>query len=234
MNLLQIVQKFCQRTHLSVPTSVYGSSDQQVVQIQGLLEEIGIDLNSRFALQPMQFSITHTTIASDDQGDMASIAPGYGSLKNFTIWDRTRILPVLGPLSGIEWQALLALFVNGPYYQFRILDNHLMVNPNPPAGETWAFEYISDNWIKNGATYKQFFTADDDVPLINPALLIVGLRAWWKMEKGLDYAELMRMYESMAKDVANKDGGKPMLSMDNGDKQWPRPGIWVAPGSWGV
>ena len=234
LTLLQIVQSFCERTNLTVPTTVYGSTDTQVVQIKALLEEIGIDINSRFNLQPMAFAVTHTTTAAQDQGAMSTLAPGYGSLKNFTIWDRDRILPVLGPLSAVDWEALLAMFVNGPYYQFRILNDHLLVNPVPPAGETWAFEYQSENWIVNGSTYKQFFTDDTDVPLINPSLLIIGLRAWWKMEKGLDYAELMRMYEAMCKDMANKDGGKPVLKLDNGMERWPRPGIWVAPGSWSV
>jgi hypothetical protein len=134
----------------------------------------------------------------------------------------------------VQWQALLAMFINGPYYQFRILGNHLLVNPTPPAGETWAFEYRSKNWIINGSTYKEYFTADADVPLINESLLLMGLRAWWKKEKGLDYAEDMRMYEAQAKDVANRDGGKPVLKMDDSMERWPRPGIWVSPGSWSV
>lgn len=234
MSLLTIVQRFCERTNLSVPTTVYGSTDNQVVQIKALLEEIGIDLNSRFSWNRTQFSITHTTLAAQDQGSMDTIAPGWGSLKNFTIWDRDRILPVLGPLTGIEWQALLAMFINGPYYQFRILNNRLLVNPTPPAGETWAFEYESKNWIVNGSTYKEYFTADDDEPVLPQSLLLMGLRAWWKKEKGLDYAEDMRMYEAMAKDESNKDGGKPVLKLDDSDSTWPRPGIWVSPGSWSV
>lgn len=234
MSLLTIVQRFCERTNLSVPTTVYGSTDNQVVQIKALLEEIGIDLNSRFSWNRTQFSVTHTTTAAQDQGSMDTIAPGWGSLKNFTIWDRDRILPVLGPLTGIEWQALLAMFINGPYYQFRILNNRLLVNPTPPAGETWAFEYESKNWIVNGSTYKEYFTADDDEPVLPQSLLLMGLRAWWKKEKGLDYAEDMRMYEAMAKDESNKDGGKPVLKLDDSDSTWPRPGIWISPGSWSV
>lgn len=235
MSLLTTVQRFCERTDLPVPATVYGSSDTQVTQIKALLEEVGIDANSRATWQATTFQQTHTTVALEDQGAMTTIAgAGWGYVKNMTIWDRDGRLPVLGPLDGVQWQTLKAMVVNGPMYQFRILDGHLLVNPVPAAGLTWAFEYGSKYWIVNGATYKQYFSDDDDEMLLPEELLLMGLRAWWKKEKGLEYAEDMRMYETQFKDASNRDGGKPLLRMD--DEAWngPKPGIWVAPGSWNL
>lgn len=237
MSLLTIVQRFCERSNLPSPATVYGSTDPQITQIKALLEEVGIDANSRATWEATTFQTTHTTTAAEDQGAMTTIAgAGWEYVKNFTIWDRSTRLPVLGPLTGIEWQTLKALFVNGPRFQFRILNGHLLVNPVPPAGDTWAFEYGSKYWIVavDGTTYKEYFTADTDTPIIPESLLLMGLRAWWKKEKGLEYAEDMRMYETQFKDASNRDGGKPALHMDDSSFGGPKPGIWVPEWSWNV
>lgn len=237
MSLLTTVQRFCERTNLSRPATVYGSTDPQVVQIKALLEEIGIDANSRATWQATTRQATHTTIANENQGALTTIAgAGWDYVKNMTIWDRSMRLPVLGPLTGIEWQALKALVVNGPQYQFRIWEGNLMVNPVPAAGLEWVFEYGSKYWIlgNDGVTYQEYFANDGDTCLIPESLLLMGLRAWWKKEKGLDYAEDMRMYETQFKDASNRDGGKPLLHLDDCGNDGPKPGIWVPQWSWPV
>lgn len=237
MTLLQLVQRFCERTNLSSPATVYGSSDPQVVQIKALLEEVGIDLSGRGAWQEITFQATHTTIAAEDQGAMTAIATnGFRYVKNQTIWDRTLRLPVLGPMSPQEWQALKALVVNGPRYRFRVRGGKLLVNPTPTAGNTWAFEYVSYNWILGAdlTTYKQFFTLDTDTVLLPDFIVLQGLRWVWKREKGLDYSEDFRTYELMVKDALGRDGGKPVIRMDEDGWNGPKPGIWVPSGSWSV
>lgn len=237
MSLLTIVQRFCERTGLPVPATVMGTTDSKVLQVRALLEEIGIDANSRHTWQATTFQQLHTTTAAEDQGPMTTIAgAGWEYIKNMTIWDRSTRLPILGPLDAVDWQALKAVVVNGPMYQFRIRNGRFLVNPVPPAGETWAFEYMSKYWIlgADGTTYKEYFTLDTDEPLLDQSLLLMGLRAWWKKEKGLDYGEDMRMYETQMKDAASRDGGKPTLHLDNPAWNGPKPGIWVSDGSWDV
>lgn len=237
MTLLQICQRFCERTNLPSPATVYGSSDPQVVQLKALVEEVGIDLSGRGAWQGITFEATHTTIAAEDQGAMTAIATnGFRYVKNQTIWDRTLRLPVLGPMSPQEWQALKALVVNGPRYRFRVRGGKLLVNPTPTAGNTWAFEYVSVNWILGAdlTTYKQFFTLDTDTVLLPDFIVLQGLRWVWKREKGLSYDEDFRTYELMVKDALGRDGGKPTIRMDENGWNGPRPGIWVPSGSWSV
>lgn len=233
MSLLTVVQNFCERTGLTSPATVMGSTDDRIKQIRALLEEEGNDLALRGAWQGMVQEASLTTTATESQGAMTTIAPGFRSIINQTIWSRSRRLPVCGPLDPQQWQMLKALFVNGPYYRHRIRGGLLLVNPTPPAGESWYFEYSTSNWIlgADGTTYKQYFTLDTDTFLIPESLALMGLRWRWKKEKGFDYAEDFRTYEMQVKDALGRDGGKDTLAMDSYN-EGTRPGIFVPSGTW--
>ena len=236
MALLDIIQTVCRRQNIAIPSVVMGSTDEQVSQLLGLLEEEGNDLALRAPWQALVNEAGITTTATESQGVITAIATnGYRSIINNTIWSRTRRLPVSGPMDPVEWQQLKAMFVNGPYYRHRFRGNELLVNPTPPAGEDWYFEYVSNNWITDstGAQFRQYFEADTDVTLLPETLLIAGLRWRWKKEKGFDYAEDFRTYENQVRDAIGRDGGKKTLAMDNSSRR-PTPGIWVSPGTWPV
>ena len=237
MSLLTVIQYVCLRTGIPKPATVLGSSDQQVLQLLALLEEEGNDLSQRGAWQGITFEATHTTVATESQGAMTTIASnGFRYIKAQTLWDRTDKLPVLGPMSDEDWQQLKAVVTTGPRYRYRIRGGNLLVNPTPAAGHTWAFEYVSKNWILgiDGSTYKQYFTLDTDTILLPEELALMGLRWRWKKEKGLEYAEDMRTYELQVKDVLGRDGGKGKVTMDQDRRQGPQPGVWVPQMSWNL
>lgn len=115
MSMLTLIQRFCRRTNLTVPSTVYGTSDKQVRQILALLEEEGNDLSSRGDWEALTNEATHTTVALEDQGSMATIASnGFRYIKHNTIWDRNLSEPVYGGISGQDWQAIKATAVTGP------------------------------------------------------------------------------------------------------------------------
>lgn len=235
MSLLTTITAFCERSGLPVPPTVIGTTDVQIKQARALLEEEGNDLASRGPWQGITFEASHTTTAAEDQGAITTIASnGFRYIKNDTIWDRTDTLPVLGPMSSQDWQALKAVSQTGPRYHYRIRGGKLLVNPTPAASHDWRFEYVSQNWILgiDGTTYKSLFTLDTDTLLLPETLLIMGLRWRWMREKGFDYAELFRAYEMQVKDALGRDGGKPTLHMDNRGTDGPTPGVFVPQYSW--
>jgi hypothetical protein len=235
-NMLTLVQDFCGTQNLPVPATVYGTTDPQVRQIMKLLEAEGRDLNARGGWQGTTFEASHTSLAQEDQGAISTIASnGFKYIKNETIWDRTTILPVCGPMDGKSWQAMKALVVTGPRFRYRIRGGKLLVNPTPPASDSWYFEYASENWILgvDGTTYKSRFTLDTDTILLPADICLAGLEWRWLRKKGLDYAEEFRTYELQVKDALGRDGGKPTLYMDENGRG-PSPGIFVPGGSWSV
>lgn len=229
MSLLTVIQSFCGRTNVPVPATVYGNTDPLIIQLYRLLEEIGNDMARRGDWNGITCEATHTSLAAEDQGAMATIASnGFRDIKNETFWDRTNKLPILGPLSAKQWQTLKGMATTGPRYHFRIRGGKLLINPTPTAGYTWAFEYISKNWILgiDGTSYRQYFLLDTDTVLVPEDVLLMGLRWSWKKEKGLDYAEDFETYENQIKDSLGRDGGKSVLSMDTSVRA-AQPGIFV-------
>ena len=235
--LLSVVQDLCKRQNLPSPSTVYGSTDQQILQMMALLEEEGNDLAARHNWQGITREASHTAIAAEDQGAIATIADdGFRFILNETIWDRTTKLPVCGPVSPQEWQNLKAVTSTGPRYRFRIRGGKLLVNPTATAGESWYFEYVSKNWISDaaGANFYARFNADTNIVLLPDDLVLQGLRWRWKKEKGFDYAEDFRTYEMQVKRAMGNDGGKARIAMDGDATSGPRPGIFVSPGSWNL
>lgn len=217
MSMLTVVQHFCRRENIPVPSTAAGSTDTQVKQVVALLEEEGNDLKTRGPWQALTFEATHTTVATESQGAIATIASnGFRKIKNDTIWDRTSRVPVMGPLNAQAWQDRQALTSTGPRAEFRIRGGLLLVTPAPTAGLSWAFEYMSENWIlgADGTTYSDYFTLDTDTILLPERLVLMGLRWRWKKEKGFEYSEDFRTYEAQVAEQLGGDGGKPVLYMD--------------------
>lgn len=235
MSLLTVVQHFCRRTNIPVPTTVTGSSEPQVTQLMALLEEEGIDLAQRGDWQELTFEATHTTIAAEDQGAVSTIAAnGFDHFKQNSFWDRTLRLPVI-VLDGQDWQASKAITTTGPRYQARVRGGKLLANPVPAAGNTWSFEYVSKNWIlgADGTTYKQFFTLDTDTILLPELVVIAGLRWRWKKEKGTEYAEDFRTYENLVSKALGHNGLRSTLDM-GACPESAVPGVLIPETGWAV
>jgi hypothetical protein len=234
MTLIELVRAFCRRTNVPVPASVVSSTDTQILQIQAILDEELADLSARHAWQAISVESTFTSTAAEDQGALSTLAPnGFKYIRNETFWDRTSQLPVIGPLNAREWQNLKSSVTTNPRYQYMFRGNHILINPNPVAGHTFAFEYVSKNTIldTNGTTTKEFFTSDSDTLLLPDSIILQGLRWRWLREKGLDYGELFQTYEVQVKDAMGRDGGSPALML-GGRRERVSPGIFVPSGNW--
>lgn len=235
MTLLELVQAFCRRTNIDVPTAVMSSTNEQINQIHALLQEEGDDLVTRGDWQQLVNEATHTTVATESQGAITTIASnGFDRFKPNTFWDRSLNLPVY-IVDGTDWQQIKGTSVTGPRYQARIRGNNLIVNPTPTAGNTWAFEYVSKNWIldDDGSTQKAIFAEDTDTPLFPDHVIMLGLRWRWKKEKGLEYAEDFRAYEAALKQALGGNGIRRTLNMSSYAPSI-NPRIVIPEGNWNL
>lgn len=234
MNLKELVQEFCRRTGLGVPSFVVSNSDARVSQFLGLLNECVDDLVTRRIWQRATREATWASLATESQGTIASLADGgFEGIVPDTFFDRSQNLPVRFFESPEAWQASKALAGIGPYYRARLRQNQLLIQPVPAAGHTMAFEYYS-SWLilsEDGTTYRPYWAFDTDTLIFPDRIPLAWLRWRWKAEKGLDYAEEKEAYEAALAMQGLRDGNAPAIQMDN----CPRgrfPGIVVPEGNW--
>lgn len=237
---LDIIKEACRRIGISVPASAVSSTDLQVQQLVALLNEEGQELAARYPWQRLTKEATFTTVGTQSQGDLdGGILPCAANLSyivNDTIWNRTTRLPVYGPLSARDWAYARSMNYTAPTSEYRILGNQLIFNPPPAAGDSAAFEYVTKNWLQSndGSVSRESIVADDDAPVLDWQLLMLGLMWRWRAAKGLDYAQSFETYERRVGDAIARDGTKPVLSL-NGDlseRQGIQPLVFAASGNW--
>lgn len=233
MSLLTIVQDAADLLSLPRPPAVASSTNTQVRQLLALANREGHIL-SRRSWRALEREATHTTVAAELQGALTTLMPGLRYPLNATQWNRTQQEPLGGPLTPREWQALKAFTVTGPYQDFRIREGNFYLIPAPPAGETLAFEYVSNYWCQSeGGTDQSRWAADTDVGVLDEELMTMGVQWRYLRAKGFDYSEEFTDYEMAVNDALARDGNRRVLRLDRDDVD-PHPQIRAPIGSWNL
>lgn len=235
MSLLTLVQSATRRLGINTPVGVASSSDNAVLQLLELANEEGRELGARTAWSVLETPVTFTTVATESQGNINTIAPNLKFIINNTIWNRTLRRPVFGPLSAQMWQQKKAMFLQGPWNQFRIIGTNLNFIPVPVAGQTCAFEYITKAFATDstGTIERTGFFDDGDIPKLDEEIMTLGLIWRWRQVKGLDFAADYQKYEAKVIDAIARDGTKPWLNLSGGECDL-QPIVVVPSGSWNV
>jgi hypothetical protein len=210
MTCLSIVRTACGRLGLNRPTAVISSTDPQTIQLLELLNEEGQTLAETTNWNALTNQATFTTVATEIQGSLATIAPGLKFIVNDTIWNLDLRFPVFGPLSPQNWAQQTAVFYQGPWNQFRIIDNEIHFVPSPVAGQQCRFEYISSNWTASGA---EEFQTDADTSLLDEKVMVMGLIWRFRQAKGLDFSADLEKYSRRVADMVARESPKAVLSL---------------------
>ena len=133
MTCLTIVQRVCKRVGLDAPSSAVGSTERQILQILELSNESGQELARRYPWQAILGVGNFTTVATESQGSISTIAPGLDYIINDTIWNRTLRRPVYGPKTPQNWEQQKAFAINGPWSGYRLIGDTLAMYPVPTA-----------------------------------------------------------------------------------------------------
>jgi len=233
--LLTIIQDVSDRIGLVRPSLVVGSSDPQVRSLLSLANQEGMDLMRRHAWQVLQLEKTFTTVAAETQ--TSALATDYDRFISGTFFNRTKARPVEGPLTPQEYADYKGRLSTWAFEMFRLRGNDILVLPAPSAGETMAYEYVSNYWVTTGAHdaagESSDFQNDTDEPLLDAELVRLGITWRFLRARGLDYSEPFQQYEMAVAQAIGRDGGTRRLSMGPPKPYRPRPP--VAPdGSWDI
>jgi len=224
MTALSIIQTVCAWQALPIPTALFSSMDPQTVEMRSLLnEEIG-----ELARWPdslwRKLMRQHTFISEDS--DVQTLSPLPDDLEYIipsTMWDRTMTRPCLGPIDPQTWQAWKARpILTSVLWGWRLRGNEFLTAPNPPAGDTVCYEYVSNLCVySDGATTpdKQYFTADSDTSIFNELMVARGVRWRFLSQKKLDYTQEYQVWIGLVQREVSRNKGMPVLNAAN--PTWP-------------
>lgn len=238
MNVLDIIQRAANAIGIPEPTVALAATDTGTVQLVELFNQAGRSLASRYGWQSLTREASFTTVATESQGALSTIIGANHTLRyivNDTIWNRTQLLPVCGPLAPRTWQGYKALSLSGPYSQYRIRNDEILFTPVPAANESCYFEYVDKRWMTNAAAtnWYQNANADTDLVLLDDELLLAELEWRWLRKKGLSYAEEKLSAEYMIADAMARDGTKPVLNLAGASNDF-SPVVVAQRGSWNL
>lgn len=215
MSLLTIVQGACARLAIPVPTAVVSSTNEQVVQLYSLANEEGQTCCARFDWRRLIGEVLFATLAQLEQ--TGAIPSDFDHIVNESMWDRTTVRKVFGPLTDEQWQNERAFPVYTPIAPAYIIYSELNLTPAPAAGDTLAFNYVKNTWARSSLGVPQTqYLADTDTSIFGDTLSVKGLVWRFKMIKGFDYAEAFNDYEEFVNRMFARDGGKPRLNLAYG------------------
>lgn len=227
MTCLTLVRTACLRLGLiPAPTAVVTSSDPQILQLLALANEEGQTLAEATNWQALRAEATFTTVAAQQQGLLSALAPGLKFIVNDTIWNRSLMMPVFGPLFAQTWAQQKAIAAQGPWNMFRVFNDALNFIPTPTAGETCAFEYVTRYWTSSGADE---FQSDTDTSLLDERVMVMGLIWRFKQMKGLDFTADLQKYQRRVADLVARETPKPILDI-GGPRVTPDGDVVVASG----
>lgn len=218
-SVLELVQAATDELSLEQPSTVIGNTDSNAAQklLRHLTRAVR-SLAGRHDWQILRREKTFTTVAAAAQTD-TPIPTDLLRMVERSVWNRTTTWRVQGPLTPEEYQARLAQTNTGIFDSFIIRNNTFLIHPTPSAGETIAYEYIT-NYVGTdsaGSTERATFSADTDLPYFDDELLILHLVWRYRKAEGQDYSEEFREAEMRFHDIVKMDGSRRRLDM-SGDK----------------
>ena len=230
---LDILTQVAGELGLKRPSTITGLEDLQSVQLLSLLISGGNELSMYYPWAQFSKEWAFPTVIGQTNYDLPD---DWSYFRDQTQWDRTDRWPLLGPKSPQEWAWLKGSMVAAlPRQRFRVAENVFMIYPAPGNVVTLALEYISKNWVDKGAdVYSDTITADGDILMYNPWLLIKFVKFKFYELKGFNttgvQGDFMRIYNSLT----GKDVGGKILSLSP-TRTNPYLGPWSVPdGSWNV
>lgn len=232
MSLLTLVQSVATKIGIQRPSTVISNTATEVLELLEFAQEEGRELVKRGDWQILRSEYTFDTTATETQTNFS--VSDLGRFIPDTVWNRTRRLPLFGPLNSKEWQAIKSFGSSPVQNTFTYRGGNFLISPTPTAGDHVYGEYISKNFCQSaGGTGQSAWAADTDVGVLDEYIMGLGVIVRWKAAKGLDFSADLGKYETQVEQALEQD--KPSGTIDLG---YPlakrRPGIVVPEGNWNL
>lgn len=212
MSLLSIVQNVAASVNTVIPTSIVGNPNADSVQWLALANLAAREVAKRHDWTTLILDGSFTSTATVEQTDVLNNI-GFGHfVPDVVLWNQSLSVPLTGPVQSNEWMELINSGLSGGTGWWRRSGNDILITPAPTAGQTFAFQYVSENWGDDGDESE--WNVDTDAPQVPEELIELSLTWRWLRAHGMDYAEEMATFERELEKAAARDRGLGVLVVD--------------------
>ena len=236
MSLLTMIQGVANSMGFPAPNFVVSSGDQMVREWLALANTSGQLLVSSYVWQELTRECLFTSTAAYDQGTINGTlvtTDDFDRMVDNTLWNRSAIMKATGPVNSVEWQSDAAFQAAAPYPKYRIWRGKLFIGPVgslPTAGDTYAFEYVSNQFCQGAnGTGQNLWLADDDTGILSESLMKLDIIWRWKQMKSLEYADDLATFEDEWATTTGQTTGGRSLYLGGANVIFP---INVPEGNW--
>ncbi len=198
MTLLTICDALALDVGMARPTQIIASGDREWNEARQYSEEVIENLLRRVAWGELTES---TTLTGDGTAKTFTMPAGFDRLAS-----GASVLfggVPLRPLSQGEWATLTAKEGDPRYFILR--ENEIEFWPYMATSETATVLYQSKNWCSSGAAE---WASDDETALIDEELIVKGLTARWRRQKGMPFEDQEAEFEAALMQVADENDGR--------------------------
>lgn len=197
MTILSAIQDAATVIGLAVPSTVFGSSEREHVELGALANEMA----QRIAFDSHDWSNLKTlkTLTGDGTTTSFALPTDYKQmLKDGHLWpSASPSSPLIHVTDTDEWLAMEIQGVTAVPSRWTIIGTNTIIKPAPANLATVKYYYLTNLIVDPAAgSNKALFDTDTDVFLLDERLLKLGIIWQWKANKGRPYAEEMATYET--------------------------------------
>lgn len=186
MSLITVINKVCDAVDIDPFDSVYGSDDPTAKTMVELAQEGGDEIARRVDWKDLLASGSIAVSGDALPDDFQRFIPG-GPVRSAA---GVFIRPVT---NSAQWAFLSTTPSAQPFY---FLQGSTILIAPAAAGVGAVMDYVSTDWIKNGAIRKSIYSADDDIALFPEKLLVKDVIWRWRRSKRLSFTDELSEFEA--------------------------------------
>lgn len=227
MTTLSVIQDACTSgIALEKPTSVFGSSTREHIELASLINEAGYMIADAHEWQTLNRIATITGDGTDE--DFILPTDFSRMLDKSQLWSSSLETPLTPISDRDEWLGLDVQSFDFVINAWIIYGNEVHIKPALTAGVTVKYFYQSHHWARSAAPANiDQFSADTDTFRLSERLLKLALIYKWREMKGLPYAENMADYQDLLSKLIARDKGSRIIRI--GKATMPRDAVFAYP-----
>lgn len=184
--LLEIAKTICSELGFPAPTTVVSSTDTNILKLLAMIQSTCDDLIREFDWQVLNTRYTFTTTAGTESYPFPSDEERFISS---TFYDKTNRWPMMGPLTGTEWeQVKVSNLAASPFIKYRIMNDLVYLYPVPGATPyTFVYEYMSNAcYTSSAGVVQSTLQQDSDKIRFDHRCVVYGAKLKWLASVNMD------------------------------------------------